>query len=265
MTLEKAKVLIAYFHESDDVYLSATNLNTMGVMHTNYPFHRSNVMRSEKSVTRDGLDLRPWHYDVNLQLGQSSTRNMFQVEVFPNIVGIFNALAEVQISTKEYGKGSIEAILLDFYCGRAPIARGKSFDILTSFPTNEERNQDRQEVENDRIHRSIKLFSDLISTNISFLKGEIYATPYALGPISQETLPLLQDLIEINKFGFISTGGQPAVCEYYYKSPLLESQVDFSNPVLAKLSTEYPDGYYFADEQMDILKAFSNETLPWIS
>ena len=212
-------------------------------------------------MTLDGLDGAPWHNNLNLQLGQSSVRNLFQVEVFPKIVGISNALVEVEISTKEYGKASIEAILLDFYCGRAPIGRGKRFDVLTSFSTNEERNQDwqiflDQEVENDRIHRSIKSFPELINTNIGFLKGEIYATPYHGAPIDRETLPLLQSLIEINKFGFISTGGQPAVCEYYYKSPLLESQVDFSNQVIAKLFTEYPDGYYFADEQNGHIEGF---------
>lgn len=59
----------------------------------------------------------------------------------------------------------------------------------------------------------IKTFEDLIEENIRFLKGEVGATCYHGGPICDETIPLVDDLITLNKLGFYSTCGQPAVRE----------------------------------------------------
>jgi hypothetical protein len=261
MTLEQAKVFIAFFYERDDVFISAMNPSTMTVLHTNYPFQRSNVMRTKNSVMRDGLDEAPWSYDVNVQPGESTTRHMFQVKVLPNIAGISETLAEIHISAREYGKGSMEALLLDFYSGRAPIARGKTIRIPTSFASTEDNDKKWNEYLDqlphmDKVYYSIDSFSQLRDVNIKFLKGEMYATPYHTSPIMEETLPLLGDLIQINKCGFISTGGQPSECDYIYKSALLESEVDFLNPYSAKLYYEYPDGYYYWKEQNGHIEGF---------
>lgn len=59
--------------------------------------------------------------------------------------------------------------------------------------------------------RKIHSYQQLIRTNISFLKGEIKKTPYHGAPVDPETLPLLDDLIQINRSGFISICGQPAI------------------------------------------------------
>lgn len=52
-------------------------------------------------------------------------------------------------------------------------------------------------------------YDDLIAANLAFLRGEITRTPYHLGPVSEETRPLLDKLIRINAHGFVSTNGQP--------------------------------------------------------
>lgn len=61
------------------------------------------------------------------------------------------------------------------------------------------------------VYENVKSADDLILTNISFLKGLISETPYYLDKINDETIPLLDKLIKINSFGFISVGGQPAL------------------------------------------------------
>lgn len=52
-------------------------------------------------------------------------------------------------------------------------------------------------------------YDELIAANLAFLRGEITRTPYHLGPVSEETRPLLDKLIRINAHGFVSTNGQP--------------------------------------------------------
>lgn len=58
-------------------------------------------------------------------------------------------------------------------------------------------------------YNNVTSFQDLINMNISFLRGIRLITYYHLGVIDPETIPLLGDLVEINKRGFYSTGGQP--------------------------------------------------------
>ena len=58
---------------------------------------------------------------------------------------------------------------------------------------------------------SVSSYEELIQTNIAFIEGKIKFSPYHRGPIDPETIPLLGDLIEINRKGFISTCGQPFI------------------------------------------------------
>lgn len=59
------------------------------------------------------------------------------------------------------------------------------------------------------LYKSVTSFQDLIDLNVCFLRGELSWTPYHDGPIFEETLPLLQNLIRINEAGFLSVEGQP--------------------------------------------------------
>lgn len=68
------------------------------------------------------------------------------------------------------------------------------------------------------VYNNVTTLDDLILTNIAFLKGELYSTPYYCdGHVADETLPLIPDLININKFGFISTCGQPACIKHEFR------------------------------------------------
>jgi hypothetical protein len=62
----------------------------------------------------------------------------------------------------------------------------------------------------EHVFRAIKSYQDLVDVNVAFLQGKIAWTPYHAVPVDKETVPLLGDLVRINKAGFISLVGQPA-------------------------------------------------------
>jgi hypothetical protein len=59
--------------------------------------------------------------------------------------------------------------------------------------------------------QDVKTYRDLQDSNILFLEGGLNRTPYHHGPVDPETIPLLNDLVNINDLGFISVMGQPAL------------------------------------------------------
>ena len=65
-----------------------------------------------------------------------------------------------------------------------------------------------------KLFHNVKTFTDLQYIYIKFLKGEIRISPDQYGPVNSETIPLLNDLVKINKLGFITTSGQPSKCQY---------------------------------------------------
>ena len=52
-------------------------------------------------------------------------------------------------------------------------------------------------------------YKALIDTNIRFLKGELYMTPYHLGPIDVLTQKTVKNFIKINRAGFFTIDSQP--------------------------------------------------------
>jgi hypothetical protein len=61
---------------------------------------------------------------------------------------------------------------------------------------------------------SVSTLDELKTHAIDFLKGKYSTSPWHLGAVNRETVPLLGDLIKLNSLGYISTQGQPA--EYTY-------------------------------------------------
>ena len=54
-------------------------------------------------------------------------------------------------------------------------------------------------------------FDDLINNNIEFIKGNIKETIYHLGPLDEETLPHVDELININNAGYLTVESQPGL------------------------------------------------------
>jgi hypothetical protein len=58
--------------------------------------------------------------------------------------------------------------------------------------------------------RSVQTYTDLLQANIAFLEGQLLQSPYHLGPIDEETVPLLPKLTQLNRLGFLTVNSQPA-------------------------------------------------------
>ncbi len=67
----------------------------------------------------------------------------------------------------------------------------------------------------ERIEESIETYKfaesieDIKRMNIAFLRGEMKATSYHLGPLNSESIPLVDKLIQLNELDYITTNSQP--------------------------------------------------------
>lgn len=66
--------------------------------------------------------------------------------------------------------------------------------------------------------RTACTFAELIEANVAFLEGRLLQTPYHLGPVDDETNPLLAELIVLNRSGFLTVNGQPNRSDVYFHS-----------------------------------------------
>ena len=60
---------------------------------------------------------------------------------------------------------------------------------------------------------TVRTYQDLINANVAYLQGHLDDTPYHHGKVDEETIPLLGDLVKLNRRGFVSVEGQPGVHE----------------------------------------------------
>jgi hypothetical protein len=59
-----------------------------------------------------------------------------------------------------------------------------------------------------------RTYDELLELNVAFLQGRVSETPYHLGPIDTETVPLMKDLVDLHRQGRVfTTEGQPGLCE----------------------------------------------------
>ncbi len=93
----------------------------------------------------------------------------------------------------------------------------------------------------------IGTYDDLIRTNVAFLEGHMFRTPYHHAPLDSETAPLVPRLVQLNKLGFVSTNGQPAK---------IDERVNDEGQVLICEQKSYIDGYMLAD-RLPLLQAFA--------
>lgn len=69
--------------------------------------------------------------------------------------------------------------------------------------------EENEDIVLNKIYPEVKTFRQLKIANIAYLKGDLYCTPYHLGPLDEEMHPLRNDLILLNKNGFINVYGEP--------------------------------------------------------
>lgn len=105
------------------------------------------------------------------------------------------------------------------------------------------------------IFRKVYSYDNLINANISFLNGEIPKTPYYLGSIEDETIPLVDKLVQINKNGFISIGGQPSMLN-------VEIPSKYPNRLYTYSQKSYIEGYIRKTYLLRLLEFIDdNETI----
>ena len=90
------------------------------------------------------------------------------------------------------------------------------------------------------LYKETTTFKNLICLNIAFLKGILKVTPYRGGPVDNETIPLLSQLVQLNKKGFLSTNGQPG------------SINNFTSPL---------DGVYYQENQKSFIRGYMHKSL----
>ena len=62
------------------------------------------------------------------------------------------------------------------------------------------------------MYENVKTYSDLLDLNIKYLTSKIDMKPGSLGPICEETFPLVERLVKINHYGFLTNNSQPSLC-----------------------------------------------------
>lgn len=62
-------------------------------------------------------------------------------------------------------------------------------------------------------YRTAETFQDVCDINILFLQGVYDHTAYHCAKVDEETIPLLDDLVHLNKRGLYTFNGQPAINE----------------------------------------------------
>lgn len=120
---------------------------------------------------------------------------------------------------------------------------------------------------------TVRTYQDLINANVAFLQGHLDKTPYHDGEVDKETVPLLGDLVKINRRGFVSLNGQPGLYEHGfikdtwpcggktcgdwwyedYQKPFIDGlmkKVDL--PQFQKFMKQYADSYYYKVHGTDI-------------
>jgi len=63
----------------------------------------------------------------------------------------------------------------------------------------------------DALWQRATSFEDLLSLNRRFLVGDLRSTIYHLGPVDEETLPLLPHLLDLHRCSVLTLGSQPSL------------------------------------------------------
>ncbi len=70
---------------------------------------------------------------------------------------------------------------------------------------------------------NIHSYEDLLKVNVMFLRGELKETPYHLGPLEPDSIPLIDELIEMHNLRMLSVNGQGGLCIYGDYAPPFRS------------------------------------------
>lgn len=72
-------------------------------------------------------------------------------------------------------------------------------------------------IDPQRVWNNVKTIEELFYCNIEFIKGNITESFYYFGPLAQDSLPLVGNLIKLNECGVFTHNGQRSISEEKYK------------------------------------------------
>lgn len=113
-----------------------------------------------------------------------------------------------------------------------------------------------------KVFEGVKNYQDLVEASVGFLEGKVSGTPVHPGPIDKETIPLVKDLVKINKLGFVTTQGQPPAC--YHNKFIKEKWTDSKGAELGNWYVDseqkgYSMGMLKREYLEDFIDFFNNE------
>ena len=89
-----------------------------------------------------------------------------------------------------------------------------------------------------------KTYKDVIAANVLFLEGKLNRSPYHFGPIDKETVPIVNNLVQLNQYGLITVQSQPAI-----------SKVGFINKTWY-VHGEQMGNWWYASEQRPFVEGY---------
>lgn len=89
---------------------------------------------------------------------------------------------------------------------------------------------------------SVSSLSELKRHMARYLNGKYTASPWQFGPVDEETIPLLGNLIQLNQMGFITTQGQPTEYIYPVRHYKTKEIIKENGGALAEIKHGYIDG-----------------------
>lgn len=105
--------------------------------------------------------------------------------------------------------------------------------------------------------KSVSSLRELKHHIVKFLNGEHKTSPWHYAPVNSETVPLLGNLIQLNKMGFITTQGQPTDYIYPVTHAKTGNIIIEDGGQLAEIKHGYMDGI-LDERQYSISKLIKN-------
>lgn len=94
-------------------------------------------------------------------------------------------------------------------------------------------------------------FSELIKTNILFIKGILKTSPYHQGPLDVDSVPLIDKLVLLHKYGLFTTEGQSASCIHKTYIPKTKKYVNIEQkPYLCFLMRNNNTNWHFIHKHL---------------
>jgi hypothetical protein len=108
-----------------------------------------------------------------------------------------------------------------------------------------------------QIWRNIKTLEEFFYCNKEFIKGNIYGSCYHLGPLCEDSLPLVPDLIQLHDKGFLTTDGQGSLLTY-------DKYIPKMNYFLSAEQRPYLEGFIknkYIDDILKYINDFNSNTI----